>query len=146
MGRYIETIESTIDLATAFNYVLDFSNVPDWDPGVTSSRQVSGASPGLGSKYEVVAPFAGRDVTLIYEVTEVIGNERIVIEGNSNRSWAKDVITFSSDPVKTWIVYEANLGLKGPLKIVEVLFSGTFAKLVKKAGEGLQAKLNSLPV
>lgn len=144
MGRYIETVEARIPLGQAFNYVLDFSTVADWDPGVKSSRQVFGDGPGLGAQYEVVAPFAGSDVTLLYEVTEVIANERIVIEGNSDRSLAKDVITFSSDPTTTWIVYEANLGLKGPLKIVEFFLNGTFAKIVKRAGEGLEQKLNAL--
>ena len=42
------------------------------------------------------------------------------------------------------LFYEANLGLKGPLKIVEFFLNGTFAKIVKKAGEGLEQKLNAL--
>ncbi len=143
MGRYIETVEAKVPLEKAYAYVLDFTNVPEWDPGVKSSRQVAGAGPGQGAQYEVVAPFAGRDVTLIYTVTEAVANERIIIEGTSDRSWARDVITFSSDPTTTWIVYEANLGLNGPLKIVEFFLNGTFAKIVKKAAEGLEDTLNS---
>ena len=144
MGRYIETIEAKMPIERAFDYVLDFTNVPDWDPGVDSSRQIAGEGPGLGARYEVVAPFGGRSVTLVYEVTEVIPNQRIVIEGSSERSWAKDVITFSQDQTTTWIVYEANLGLNGAMKVAEFFLNGRFAKLVKKAAEGLQAKLNSM--
>ncbi len=143
MGRYIETVEAKVPIDKAFNYVLDFTNVPEWDPGVTSSRQIAGDGPGLGAQYEVVAPFAGRDVTLVYTVEELIPNERIVIEGIGDRTWAKDIITFSSDPTTTWIVYEANLGLKGILKPLEFLFNGSFAKLVKRAAEGLEGALNA---
>ncbi len=41
MTRLHERIKTTLPIEAAFDYVADFANAQEWDPGVASARRIS---------------------------------------------------------------------------------------------------------
>ena len=70
MARYLTRIESALPQAEAFAYMADFANARVWDPSVSEARRVGEAPIGIGSAFDLVARFGGRDVPLHYEIVE----------------------------------------------------------------------------
>ena len=70
MARYLTEIESSLPQVDAFAYMADFANARVWDPSVSVARRVGEAPIGIGSAFDLVARFGGRDVPLRYEIVE----------------------------------------------------------------------------
>ncbi len=56
-----------------FEYVSDFENNPRWQKGMESARWTTDAPHGVGSRYDQVAHFLGREIVTTFEVTEYEG-------------------------------------------------------------------------
>jgi len=54
-----------------FEYLANFSNAAEWDPGVVSGRKLTRGPIGPGTEFEIVSRFMGRDVRLLYRATQV---------------------------------------------------------------------------
>ncbi len=135
-----ETIEVPRPVDEAFAYVADFTTVADWDPGIESSRRVSGDG-GVGTVYDVQAEFRGRTVPFTYTVTELEPGHRIVLDGVGEKATSRDTITFEPAGAGTRITYSADFALKGLLRVAEPFLGGTFRRLARNAMDGLTAKL-----
>jgi carbon monoxide dehydrogenase subunit G len=137
-----ETIDAACSLEEAFTYVSDFTTVADWDPGVRSSRRVSGDG-GLGTVYEVQASFRGKTLPFSYSVITFEPNRRIVLDGVGEKATSLDTIVFeSTGNGKTKITYTAEFGLKGVLRLAGPFLGGTFRSLARDALLGLATKLD----
>jgi uncharacterized protein YndB with AHSA1/START domain len=49
--RYTESIDIEAPIERVYEYRLDFTNLPDYNPGVSNFRQVAGDRPGAGAEY-----------------------------------------------------------------------------------------------
>ena len=142
-----EVIEVARSVEESFAYVADFTTVADWDPGIHSSRRVSGDG-GIGSIYDVQAEFRGKTVPFTYTVTAFEQNRRIVLDGVGEKATSVDTIEFEAlpsagDGTGARITYTADFRLKGLLRIAEPFLGGTFRDLARKALAGLEAELRS---
>lgn len=138
--KEIRTIERPLD--EVFAYVSDFSNTEEWDPGVTSGRRLDDGPVSLGSKFDIVATFAGREVPLVYEVTALEPPRKIVLEAGTKQFSAVDTIEFAAvDDDRTDVIYSADFELKGLLRFVEILMRPLFNQLATKAMNGLKKTL-----
>ena len=138
-----EVIEVPRSVEESFAYVADFTTVAEWDPGIHSSRRVSGDG-GVGTVYEVQAEFRGKTMPFTYTVTAFEQNRRIVLDGVGEKATSLDTIVF--EPAAdggTRITYSADFKLKGVLRVVEPFLGGTFRTLARKALDGLAAKLGA---
>ena len=136
-----EVIEVPRSLAESFAYVADFTTVAEWDPGIHSSRKVSGDG-AVGSIYEVEAEFRGKTMPFTYTVTAFEQDRRIVLDGVGEKATSLDTIAFAPTATGgTQITYSADFKLKGVLRVAEPFLGGTFKTLAKKALAGLAAKL-----
>lgn len=82
----IEVIgRSTIDrpAADVFEYVADMSNNPEWQKGMESCVWTSDGPIRVGSTYDQVAKFLGREIRTSFEVTEFEPDKLIRIESRS---------------------------------------------------------------
>ena len=61
MARYTTTIRTTLAPSEAFAYMADFSNARFWDPSVSAARREGEGPVGSGSRFHLVARFAGRE-------------------------------------------------------------------------------------
>ena len=136
-----EVIEVPRSVAESFAYVADFTTVAEWDPGIHSSRKVSGDG-AVGSVYEVEAEFRGKTMPFTYTVTAFEQDRRIVLDGVGEKATSLDTIAFAPTATGgTQITYSADFKLKGVLRVAKPFLGGTFKTLAKKALAGLAVKL-----
>jgi len=64
---------------TVASYATDPSNVPAWYKNITSVEWLSPEPTQVGSKIAFVAHFMGRTLRYIYEVAELVPNQRLVM-------------------------------------------------------------------
>lgn len=125
-----------------FAYTADFSNIETWDPGVTASSRIDQGPLKVGSAFTLMVKFGARQVPMVYTVTMLEPDTRVVLEGVGDKLVAIDDIRFSDvADGGTRIDYSADLQFKGLLKFMAPLMGGVLDKVVKKALDGLAARL-----
>lgn len=124
-----------------FPFIADFANLPDWDPGIASSRRLDEGPIRTGARYEVVARFLGRRVPMVYEVTRYEPPHRIVLEGRSGHLRAIDDIRFEPVSGGTRIRYRADFRFSGAMRWAEKLIRPAFERLASRAMQGMQEAL-----
>jgi carbon monoxide dehydrogenase subunit G len=103
-----------------FDYLSDFENTGEWDPGTVETRRTSGDG-GIGTTYDNRSTFAGREVELTYET---IGFDRPTFfsaRGRNKSSTATDSLTFTRDGDRTQIHYRADFQFHGVVRYVAPL-------------------------
>lgn len=140
------TLDRTIvvpgDIEKVFEYIADFSNTAEWDPGIVSARRTSPGPVAPGSTFELVAEFMGRQLPTTYEVVSMDPPHRIVVRGGTSRFTSTDTISLTETDDGLRIDYNAEFELKGVMRLAEPLLRGTFAKLADKAVAGLEQELS----
>ncbi|WP_349408934.1 SRPBCC family protein [Pseudalkalibacillus sp. SCS-8] len=63
-----------------FSYIANFENNPKWQGGMVDARFTSQGPLGVGSTYEQVATFLGKEIKTTFKVVEYEENKRIKIE------------------------------------------------------------------
>ena len=131
-------------LSDAYDYVVDFTNIAEWDPGVARSRRLSGEGVGVGSRFHVDSRFLGREVPLVYELTESAPPDRAVLCAHSKRFDATDTIELTAAAeAATTIRYTVELRFRGVMRLLEPLMGRPLTRVVEKALDGLQATVAS---
>ncbi|MFI5426290.1 SRPBCC family protein [Aeromicrobium sp. UC242_57] len=103
-----------------FDYLSDFVNTNEWDPGTLETTRVTGDG-GLGTTYANRSTFMGREVDLTYET---IGYDRPTFfscRGTNKTATATDSMTFTRDGDRTQIRYRADFEFRGVAKLVAPL-------------------------
>ncbi|CAN5241414.1 SRPBCC family protein [soil metagenome] len=130
-------------IETVFPYLAEFAHAEDWDAGTVSCRRLSGDG-GVGTTYENVSSFRGRETTLIYEVRELVENDRLVLRGENKTVTAIDTITFAPTPAGTQVTYTADFTFKGFAALFTPLLKGPLNKLGDEAEQSLRTALDRL--
>jgi carbon monoxide dehydrogenase subunit G len=117
-------VERTFTVSRAiedvFDYLSDFENTNEWDPGTIRTTRTGGDG-GIGTTYANRSSFAGRDVELTYET---IGHDRptfFCARGTNEQSTATDSMTFTRDGDRTQIRYRADFQFRGFVKYLAPL-------------------------
>jgi carbon monoxide dehydrogenase subunit G len=126
----------------AFDYVADFTTTVEWDPGIARATRVAGDDPGVGSRYQVISVFNGRELTLEYETRHHDRPTRLVFAGGNERFESVDTITFEPADGGTRITYAADFSMKGVLRLAEPFLRTRFDEVAKKAVVGLERALS----
>lgn len=137
------TVLATKPMQTVFPYLADFANAVEWDAGTVSCRRLSGDG-GVGTTYENVSSFRGRETTLIYEVREYVEGQRLVLRGANKTVTAVDTITFEAVAEGTRVTYTADFTFKGVAALLTPLLERPLAKLGDEAEQSLAAALARL--
>lgn len=139
MARYRTTVPSDRTPDATFAYLADFSSTAEWDPGIDRAERLDAGPVTVGSRFRVVARFLGRDVELVYTVTEHdAAARRIVLRGENTTTVSVDEIVVGDDASVT---YDADLTLKGPGKLFDPVLGLLFGRVGDRAADGLRATL-----
>jgi hypothetical protein len=65
-----KTVESALHVEAAFDYVADFENIVEWDPGVTAVRKTTDGPPAVGTAYDLDLSYGGSPISMTYRITE----------------------------------------------------------------------------
>jgi hypothetical protein len=147
MARYVTTQPTGWGPDTAFGWMVDLRNLAEWDPSIVSSEQVSGVEPGVGAEYVVELKAAGSVRSMRYRIEEMDAEARTLLA----RSETPVLTSYDRISVEAQraggatVTYDADLVLKGPLKLGDPLLSVAFGRVGDKAAEGLGAKLSEPP-
>lgn len=124
-----------------FDYVSDFENTQEWDPGTIRTRRTAGDG-GLGTTYANRSRFMGRETELTYET---IGYDRptfFAARGRNKTATATDTLTFTRDGDRTEVHYRADFQFHGLVKYVApVIVRGKLDSLADRTVEQLRTAL-----
>ena len=143
MPRFVGTIRSPKPRDEVFAYLADFSSVEDWDPTVTSARRLDGGPVQRGSRFEVVIRTLGRETPYLYEIVELRRPELVRLRAETGSVISLDTITFSGGPAGTEVTYDAELTLKGAMRLLALPMRRGFERLARNAKAGLERELDA---
>jgi carbon monoxide dehydrogenase subunit G len=131
------------EIEDVFDFLSDFENTEQWDPGTIETRRLSGDG-GVGTTYRNLSRFMKREVELEYET---IGFDRpmsFVCRGRNGRTTATDHLTFTRDGNRTQIHYRAVFDFPFPVSVLApVLARRPLEKLADETVEQMRATLEA---
>jgi hypothetical protein len=143
MARYQATITSPHPAADTFGYLATFTNAADWDPGVISASQLDPGPVRPGTRFRVVVPFLWGRLTLTYEVVKLVPGREVVLAAASRLLRATDRITVAADGDGAAVSYQADVRLRGPLRLLDGLLRPGFRAVGDRAAAGLAHALST---
>lgn len=138
MPRYTTVINSTWDRPRAFAFMSDFSNAQEWDPGVAAAQRVGGDHVDVGSAFDLDVVFAGRTMTLRYQVAEMEPGRRVVFKASTDRLESVDTLTFQDAAGGTDVTYDALLTFKGIAALANPVLGLGFKRVGDRARDSLR--------
>ena len=146
VARYRTAVRSPWSPDRAFAYLADLGHFADWDPGVTRSEQVAGTGPGPDAAYEVTVAGVGRPLTLRYETVAYDPPRRIEVRAESRFLVSVDVITVEPHEDGCTVTYDADLRLRGVLRLGDPFLALGFGRIGDRAAAGLRTALDGSAV
>jgi carbon monoxide dehydrogenase subunit G len=138
MAHYVATVRTPRAREEVFAYLSDLSNFEQWDPGVSSSTQVSGDGPGLGAEYAVRANRAD----LRYVVEQYRAGHELTFKARTRFFTSLDRVAVVDEGDGSRVVYDAVLTLNGPLGLLDVAIRPMFRRIGDAAAAGLADALD----
>ena len=143
MARYKATVDTPRPPDEAFAFLSDFSTTAEWDPGVVEAERLGDAPIAEGSEFRLVADFLHRATTLIYSIVEYDPPSAVTFRGENSSVVSLDRITFEPSNGGTRITYDAELALKGPLRLADPLLALAFKRVGDRALAGMRTTLRA---
>ena len=137
-----ERIETALPLQDAFDFIADFSNAAQWDPGVATAVRLDRGPIREGTRVRLGVRMAGRVAPMDYVVTTWQPPIRVVLTGAGSGVAAVDDIRFETTPTGTRIDYTADIRLRGLLRLAAPFAGGTFERIARDARDGMQRALD----
>jgi hypothetical protein len=142
MAHYRASIDIPQPCEDVFAYLSDFSTTREWDPSVVEAERVSGQAVGEGTEFRLVAEFLGRKNELTYRIVEYDPPHAVTFLGENATVVSRDRITFDSTATAgTRVTYDADLALKGLLRIADPVLALAFNRVGDRALAGLRRTL-----
>ncbi len=141
MARYRATVETPRPAREVFDYLADFSNAEEWDPGVEEGRPLTPGRPAAGSEYQLTARVLGRSVPLRYRITAIDDGRRVVLEADATGFRSVDEIVVEATGSGSRVTYDADLRPKGVVRVADPLVGLAFRRIGDRAAEGLRRAL-----
>jgi carbon monoxide dehydrogenase subunit G len=141
MTRLHQRIETTLPLDSVFDFIADFANSEQWDPGVSSARRLDDGPVGVGSRYALDVRMGRRIAPMEYRISTYDRPRRVVLTGAGSNVSAVDEIRFGREADRTVIDYTADIRLGGVLRLVQPFLGGTFAGIGRDAARGMTSTL-----
>jgi carbon monoxide dehydrogenase subunit G len=141
MASYLTSVNTAWSPETAFDFMADLRNFAIWDPGVSSVRLVKSAGPGLGAAFDVDVHAGPRTITLRYETTEFQRPDRLLVVAATPTLISRDEIMVEKEPGGARVTYDAELSLRGVLRLADPLLAIAFRHIGERAAASLRRTL-----
>ncbi len=127
------------------DYLKDFSNAEDWDPGTESCTRIDSGPVQVGSRWHNTSKIAGVSTELDYTL-EQLTDDTIVLVGRNDTATSTDTITVVPNPdgAGSRITYEAVIELSGAAKIADPIMKIVFEKIGSDTEDDMTTVLNRL--
>ena len=113
MARYRGTVISTRSVEDTFDYMADFANAAEWDPGTASAERLDVDELSVGSTFRLGVRVGSRTVPLDYRITVFERPHRVILLGESDTIRSEDTMTVvPTADGGSILTYDADLTLK----------------------------------
>jgi len=147
MARYRGTVVSTRSVEETFDYMADFANAAEWDPGTATAERLDDGPVGVGSTFRLGVRVGSRVTPLDYRIITYERPHRVVLLGESDTIRSEDTMTVSpAADGRSILTYDADLSLKGSFSLVNPVLPLFFDRIGDKGVAGLRATLGGPPV
>lgn len=129
---------------TVIDYLKDFSNAEEWDPGTQSCTRNETGEIRVGSTFHNVSKIAGVSTELTYTL-ETLTADTIVLVGKNETATSTDTITVRPDDQQgSEITYEAVIEMSGAAKLTAPIVKVVFEKIGSDTEDDMTEALNRL--
>jgi carbon monoxide dehydrogenase subunit G len=125
------------------DYLKDFGNTEEWDPGTQTCTRRGDGKIGEGASWHNVSKIFGVTAELTYTL-EKLTESTLVFVGENKSSTSTDTITVDPDDSGSRLTYRAELEMKGAAKILNPVMKLVFEKLASDTEKQLSTVLNQL--
>jgi Polyketide cyclase / dehydrase and lipid transport len=146
MASYQATVKSAHPAGETFGYLATFSNAVSWDPGVLAGEQLDPGPVGAGTRFRLVVPFLGVRMALTYEVVRHVPDREVVLAAASGLLRSTDRIVVTDGTDGSTVSYEAQVRLRGPLRVLDPVLRPGFRAVAERAAAGLARALSGDPL
>ena len=114
----------------AFDYIVDFSKIQEWDHTIVESEKVTQGLIGLGSRFDLVYKMGLRKLPISYQITEFTPSSSAILVGESDNFTAIDTVNITATDEGCHVDWHAEITFRGlSAKIVPLI-----EKKIKSAG------------
>ena len=145
MARYYATVESRSPAAETFGYLATFSNAVEWDPGVLAGEQLDARPLGAGSRFRLKVPFLGARMSLTYKIIRFVPDREVLLRAANGVLRSTDRIVVTGAAGGSTVSYDAEVRLRGPLRVLDPLLRPGFRVVAERAAAGLADALSRRP-
>ena len=143
MAHYRTVIDIPMSREELFAYMAAFENGAEWDPGIVEGERLGKGELGVGSQFRIVVSNMGRQSPMIYELIEYDPPGSATFQAETSAIRSTDSITVSQRPGgSSRLTWEADLRLKGVLRLWDIPMRLIFKRIGDKARNGLVEKLD----
>jgi carbon monoxide dehydrogenase subunit G len=137
MARYVTKVRTARSPEDAFAYMADLRHFAEWDPGVKKVVQVVGDGAGPAASFDVTVS----GTTLRYVTREYAPSSNLLVVAESVTLVSTDRVTVEPVEGGSVVTYDADLRLKGVLRVAEPLLRLAFGRIGDRAAAGLRTAL-----
>ena len=145
MARYHATVQSRSSAAETFGYLATFSNAAEWDPGVLAGEQLDPGPVRAGSRFRLRVPFLGVRMSLTYEVIRFVPDREVLLQAANALLRSTDQIVVTGAADGSTVSYDAEVQLRGLLRVLDPLLRPGFRTVAERAAAGLADALSRQP-
>ena len=143
MPSVSRTFDTAASQQVAYDYLRDFRNAEEWDPGTRSCELVAGDG-GVGTTYRNVSSFLGREVELTYTAVELAPPGRVHLRGTNASFEGHDLFEVREAGRGARITYSAEFSFSGASRLAVPVVAAYLPFLANKTVEQLRAALDGL--
>jgi carbon monoxide dehydrogenase subunit G len=129
--------------SVVLDYLKDFSNAPEWDPGTESCTRTDQGPIAVGASWCNVSKVAGRTTELTYRLAE-ISPDHLVFRGENKSATSTDTITVRPDGGGSEVTYHADIQMHGLAKLASPAVKVLFERIANDTENQMTAVLNAL--
>lgn len=132
MVHVIRTFEVQVNPSVALEYLKDFANAVEWDPGTVSCERNGDSNTPIevGATWHNVSKLIVINTELEYEL-RTLEQDRVVFRGTNKTATSVDDIRVEPSTAGTKITYEATVTFNGAAKLTDPFMKLIFLKLAK---------------
>ncbi|WP_145942092.1 SRPBCC family protein [Corynebacterium glyciniphilum] len=139
MPTVSRTFTVSADRNTVVDYLKDFSNAEEWEPGTQTCRRLDDGPVDVGSRWHNTSKLLGISTELVYELTHA-DRDRLQFIGRNDTATSTDTMTFRDTPDGTEITYTADIAFHGAAKLADL----PARLLFEKVGTEIVTKLTDI--
>ncbi len=132
-----------VEQAVAVEYLQDFGNATDWDPGSVSNERLDDGPIQVGSAWTNTSKLILIETELRYELTQ-LRHDGVVFTGTNKTATSIDTIDVIADDHGVRITYDSHVTFNGKAKYADPLMHLIFLKLAGETVAGITRELNRL--